>query len=178
MNQLGQLPVAPRTKAVTPSIAVTAPSTESEAQARQLDASLLAFAREVMTHDDAASEMPLRQFRVCMELVECARSMSVLSRELGVSLSAMTQIANRLERAGLVTRGFEDTDRRVRQLTLTPRARRMLRVRQESRISRIATLLERMPAAARVDALAAFDALRLAAAVNEKAGAELGGSPP
>ena len=61
MNQLGQLPVAPRTKAVTPSIAVTAPSTESEAQARQLDASLLAFAREVMTHDDAASEMPLRQ---------------------------------------------------------------------------------------------------------------------
>lgn len=177
MNQLGQLPVAPRTNAAAPSIAFDAPSAESEAQARQLDASLLAFAREVMTHDDAASEMPLRQFRVCMELVEGARSMSALSRELGVSLSAMTQIANRLERAGLVTRGFEDTDRRVRQLSLTPRARRMLRVRQESRISRIATVLERMPAATRAEALAAFDALRLAATVNENTGGEPGGSP-
>lgn len=179
MNQLSQLPASVRTKSAPPahSIAVATPSAESEAQARQLDASLLAFAREVMTHDDAASEMPLRQFRVCMELVGGARSMSALSRELGVSLSAMTQIANRLERGGLVTRGFEDTDRRVRQLTLTPRARRMLRVRQESRISRIATVLERMSPVARAEALSALEALRVAAAINESAGGENGSSP-
>lgn len=163
MNQLSQLPVAPRLKAGAVVADFSAPSADREAQARHLDATLLAFAREVMTHDDAASEMPLRQFRVCMELVEGARSMSALSRELGVSLSAMTQIANRLERAGLVTRGFEDTDRRVRQLSLTPRARRMLRLRQESRIHRIAAVLERMPPEARAGALAAFDALRAAA---------------
>lgn len=179
MNQLSQLPAVPRTKPASQahSNGVAAPGTKSEAQARQLDATLLAFAREVMTHDDAASEMPLRQFRVCMELVEGARSMSALSRELGVSLSAMTQIANRLERGGLVTRGFEDTDRRVRQLTLTPRARRMLRVRQESRISRIAAVLERMPPVARAEALTALEALRAAAAINESAGDETGSSP-
>lgn len=167
MNQLG-LSAVPRPRSAPPpngdaTRAEAPPSAECVAQARELDANLLAFAREVMTHDDAASEMPLRQFRVCVELVAGARSMSALSRELGVTLSAMTQIANRLERAGLVTRGFEDNDRRVRQLSLTPRARRMLHVRQESRIRRVASVLERMSPASRAETLAALSALSRAA---------------
>jgi DNA-binding MarR family transcriptional regulator len=165
MNQVAQFSAVSRSNAAVRPATAGGPCPVAEAQARQLDASLLAFAREVLTHDDAASEMPLRQFRVCMELVAGAQSMSALSRELGVSLSAMTQIANRLERAGLVTRGFEDTDRRVRQLRLTPRARRMLRMRQESRISRIAAVLGRMSPAARANALAAIEELRVAALV-------------
>ena len=39
--------------------------------------------------------------------------MSALGRKLGVSLSAMTQIADRLERADMVKRVAEDSDRRV-----------------------------------------------------------------
>ena len=47
--------------------------------------------------------------------------MSALSREFGVSLSAMTRIADRLERARLVKRVAEGGDRRIRHLQLTPR---------------------------------------------------------
>ena len=131
-----------------------------QAQARELDAILMALGRQILKDNDPVGELPLRQLRVCMMLWAGSRAMSDLSRELGVTLSAMTQIANRLERAGMVTRGFETTDRRVRQLSLTPRAQRMLHVRQESRISRIATVLDRIEPVARGKALAALDALR------------------
>lgn len=133
-------------------------------QARSLDTTLMAVARRVLADDDPAAELPLRQLRVCMALYDGPQSMSQLSRELRFSLSAMTQIADRLERAGMVTRWFEGTDRRVRRLRLTPRARRLLRLREEDRIRRIAAMLARMPVAARVSALQALDALRLAAA--------------
>ena len=53
---------------------------------------------------DLADELPLAQLRVCAVLSEGPRAMSVLGRELGVSLSALTQIADRLERARLVKR--------------------------------------------------------------------------
>jgi DNA-binding MarR family transcriptional regulator len=141
-----------------------------QAQARELDAILMALGRQILKENDPVGELPLRQFRVCMMLWAGSRAMSDLSRELGVTLSAMTQIANRLERAGMVTRGFEDTDRRVRQLQLTPRAQRMLRLRQESRVGRIATVLEQMEPVARAEALAALDALRSAAEASATIG--------
>ena len=74
--------------------------------------------------DDPAAELPLAQLRVCTILSDGPRSMSALSREFGVSLSAMTRIADRLERAGLVTRVARDDDRRVRRLQLTRAARK------------------------------------------------------
>jgi len=133
-------------------------------QACALDEMFKAIARHVLVDDDPAAELPLRQLRVCAALYEAPRSMSVLSRELGFSLSAMTQIADRLERAGLVTRGFDGPDRRVRRLRLTPRARRMLRLREEARIHRVANVLETMSPDAREALLSALDALRGAAA--------------
>lgn len=139
------------------------PSEAIVAQARELDETFKSLVRRVVVDDDPAADLPLRQLRVCMALYEGARSMSVLSRELGFSLSAMTQIADRLERAELVTRWFEGPDRRVRLLRLTPRARRMLRVREELRIRRVATVLEKMPSETREAALAALAALRQAA---------------
>ena len=57
--------------------------------------------RQLFSADDhLAAELPLAQLRVCGMLYDGPHPMSVLSRELGVSLSAMTQIADRLERAG------------------------------------------------------------------------------
>ncbi len=135
-------------------------ATGIEAQARDLDASLFAFARQVLSHDDAASDLPLRQLRICIALVDGPRSMSSLSRELNVSLSAMTQIADRLERAGMVERHTEGGDRRVRSLALTARARKMLRTRDEERIRRVVTVLEQMPAETRGEVLSAMAALR------------------
>ena len=59
--------------------------------------------------------------------------MSALSRDLGVSLSAMTQIADRLERASLVKRIAEGNDRRVRCLRLTPRGESIMQRREDVR---------------------------------------------
>jgi len=53
--------------------------------------------------NDPAVELPLAQLKVCSLLYGGPLSMSAWA-ELGVSLSAMTQIADRLERARLVKR--------------------------------------------------------------------------
>ena len=68
--------------------------------------------------------------------------MSVLSRELGVSHSAMTQLADRLERAELVNRVAQGGDRRVRCLQLTERGEKMMRQHDEIRVRRISKALE------------------------------------
>jgi DNA-binding MarR family transcriptional regulator len=154
---------------LTPATPESLPSETIVAQARALDGMFKGFARCVLIDDDPAAELPLRQLRVCAALYDAPRSMSVLSRELGFSLSAMTQIADRLERAGLVTRALDRPDRRVRRLRLTPRARRMLRLREEARIRRVAFVLQTMPDEAREAALSALDALRRAAAPEANA---------
>jgi DNA-binding MarR family transcriptional regulator len=113
-------------------------------QALQVDAMLKSLARKVLVDDDPAYELPIRQFRVCVALYEGARSMSELSRELGVSQSAITQLADRLETARLVVRGPVGDDRRVRSLQLTERARMMLKEREDRRLERVIAILDHM----------------------------------
>jgi DNA-binding MarR family transcriptional regulator len=137
----------------------TAKRESVHAQARELDRVFKSLARKVLT-DDPAAELPLRQLRVCLALLERPGSMSHLSRELGVSQSAITQIADRLEAAGLVARTPAGRDRRVRSLQLTPRARRMLRAREECHVKRVAVILERMSPEARCALLTSMRALR------------------
>jgi DNA-binding MarR family transcriptional regulator len=118
-------------------------------QSRELTSLFVSLTRQLLVVDDFVAELPLRQLRVCVVLYDGPRSMSALSRELGVSLSAMTQIADRLERARLVKRSFEGTDRRVRCLQLTPRGHRIMRLREEARIQRAQSVVERMPESTR-----------------------------
>ena len=166
MNKLALTPRFPSVAAPVDNRTAVSIPPGVQMQARELDAILMALGRQIWKENDAVGELPLRQLRVCMMLCGGSRTMSDLSRELGVSLSAMTQIANRLERAGMVTRGFEDSDRRIRLLRLTPEAEQMLRVRRENQIGRIATLLDRMEPVARAKALAALDALRAVAEMS------------
>ncbi len=142
---------------------VTPTDVTARAQARELNAIFKSLARKVLIDDDPAAELPLRQFRVCMALFDEPRSMTQLSRELGVSQSAITQIADRLQSAGMVTRLPDGGDRRVRSLQLTARARKMLRLREERRIERVMRILQGMSAAARNEVLASMAALREAA---------------
>lgn len=136
-------------------------------QARTMTDLLMSLMRDIFAVDDqAAAELPLRQLRVCAMLYEGSRSMSSLSRELGVSLSAMTQIADRLERAGLVKRSFEGTDRRVRCLQLTPRAQQIMRLREDSRVQRASAALEQLPPPERKNVLATLHALQIACAAT------------
>ncbi len=129
-------------------------------QARAVGAALLGLARHLLAADhDAAAELPLAQLRVCGVLYRGPRAMSALGRELGVSLSAMTQIADRLERARLVKRVAEGTDRRIRCLRLTPRGERIMRRREEARFRRILAALAQLPTGARTEVLEALERL-------------------
>ena len=122
----------------------------------------LSLTRHLLAVDDSAADLPLRQLRVCMLLHEEPRTMSWLSRELGVSLSAMTQIADRLERARLVKRHFEGGDRRVRSLQLTPRGIKIMQAREAARIDRAKFALERLSSEARVNVIEVLEVLRQA----------------
>ncbi len=165
MNQTAQIR---RRAGVTPDFTKSSePSTRGQACA--IDGIFKIIGRRILVHDDAASDMPLRQFRVCAALFESPRSMKELSIELGVSQSAITQIADRLEAAGMVTRGAVGEDRRVRSLELTARARKLLREREERRIERVQEILDQLSTA---DRLVVLEALKLFGAAAQ----ELGGA--
>jgi DNA-binding MarR family transcriptional regulator len=129
-------------------------------QARELDSVFKSLARRVLIDDDPAAELPFRQLRVCVALLERPRPMSDLSRELGVSQSAITQIADRLEASGMVARTLAAPDRRVRSLQLTARARKMLRQREDKHLERVSVILERMSPEARAALLNSMHLLR------------------
>jgi DNA-binding MarR family transcriptional regulator len=115
---------------------------------------------------DLAAELPLAQLRVCGMLNDGPRAMSVLSRELGVSLSAMTQIADRLERSGLIKRVAEPGDRRIKCLQLTRRGTAMIEKREAARIERLTAVLQHLSPQARQELLESLEALRGACAAE------------
>lgn len=124
----------------------------------------------VADHDPAA-DLPLAQLRVCGILTDGPRAMSALSRDLGVTLSAMTQIADRLDRAGWVRRVAEESDRRVRCLQLTPRGERMMKRRHQARVARVAAVLEQVPPEMRNEIRASLEALLAACTAAQFAAA-------
>jgi DNA-binding MarR family transcriptional regulator len=129
-------------------------------QAKAVADALLAVTREVFVPDnDLTSQLPVAQLRVCGLLYGRPRQMSAVSRELGISLSAMTQIADRLERAQLVRRVAEGTDRRVRRLKLTEHGEAIMRQRDTARVRRVRAVLERLSPEARREALSVLEML-------------------
>ena len=153
-----------RGSAVGPSLTV-APSIARDHcrhQAETAAALLRSLVSDLFYVEDSSSGMPLRQLRVCSMLHQRPRTMSEISGELGVSLSAMSQIADRLERAGYVTRVAGKLDRRVKRLRLTPRGEYAMRQREESRIGRISAVFAHLSGDERARALAALEALKRA----------------
>jgi DNA-binding MarR family transcriptional regulator len=114
--------------------------------------------------NDPAVELPLAQLRVCRVLCNGRQSISTISRELGVSLSAVTQIADRLERAKLIDRVADGGDRRIRCLQLTGRGEKLLRLHDEERIQRTAAMLGQLTPKAREKAATVMKTLGHAAA--------------
>lgn len=116
-------------------------------QAKMVTSALSRIIRRFFTidADDPATELPVAQIRVCSILRDGPRTMSALSHDLGISLSAITQIADRLERAGLVERTSMPKDRRVKSLRLTAYGVDVIGRRVEKRVGRIFEALMRMP---------------------------------
>jgi DNA-binding MarR family transcriptional regulator len=113
---------------------------------------------------ELADDLPLAQLRLCGVLSEGPRAMSALSRELGVSLSSLTQIADRLERARLVKRTAAEEDRRVRCLQLTARGAAMMRKRRDARLRHSLAVLEHLSTPERELVRTAMDVLVTACA--------------
>lgn len=132
----------------------------SAEQTKLLVNHVMALARQIFALEtDPDADLPVGQLRVCSILQSGARPMSSIGRGLGVSLSAMTQIADRLERARLVKRVAENGDRRVRCLQLTPRGEKIMRLREEKRLERASALLQYFAPQARTEVLAALETL-------------------
>jgi len=103
--------------------------------------------------NDPATELPITQVKVCSILREGPRSMSAISKELGISLSAITQIADRMERAGLVERVPDCEDRRVRSLQLTSSGLGITKKRFEMRVVLAERILEQLPEQKRAEVI-------------------------
>jgi DNA-binding MarR family transcriptional regulator len=132
----------------------------TRAQAKGVVDLLPAIMRQLFAGaDDPTEELPLAQLRVCNILQHGARSMSALSREIGVTLSALTQIADRLERAGLVHRVAEENDRRIRCLQLTPQGEKIMQLQASFRVQRVSDALNCLSAAERTAVLGALESL-------------------
>lgn len=78
-------------------------------------------------------------------LLEGDREVSVLAEQLGVSASAMTRLADGLERRGWVKRARDDGDRRRVTLVLTPPGRREATRLRSATERTVAAVLERVP---------------------------------
>jgi DNA-binding MarR family transcriptional regulator len=112
--------------------------------------------------DHPANELPLAQLRVCTILQAGPRTLSAISEDLGISVSATTQIADRLERAGLVERIAGVDDRRMKYLQLSPQGVEMMRTRRDIRVRRSLVALEHLTPEMRQTTLEAMRALLVA----------------
>jgi len=130
-------------------------------QAEAITRFLPKLARGMFTIDenDPGMVIPVAQMRVCSILREGPRSMSALCKELGISHSAITQIADRLERSGMVERVPESADRRVKSLQLTPHCMEVMRLRSEKRLKRVRETLKLLEPEARESVVSALEAL-------------------
>jgi len=148
------------------------PDDEIKLQAAQLEQLLPGLARRLFTvePDHPLADLPIAQLRVCSLLLQHgARPMSQVGDELSISLSAVTQLADRLERAGLVTRIAESApgcDRRTKRLCLTPRGEMLMISRRALRLARTEAALRHLPAVSRRAVLDALETLLDAAATG------------
>jgi DNA-binding MarR family transcriptional regulator len=130
-------------------------------QAEQLECLLPKLMRRLFTleADHPAMELPLAQLRMSLILYSGPRPITSLSEEMSISVSAATQIADRLERAGMVERVSDNEDRRIKNLRLTTTGAEIMRSRQETRVRRAAETLAGVPEATRKEAVRIIQAL-------------------
>jgi len=138
---------------------------EVEQQATHLEAILPVLMARLFRLDPEhpLSEMPLAQLRICVYLQAGPQSMSTISEEFKTSVSAVTQMADRLERGGFVERTVGSDDRRQKILRLTEYGAEVMRSRREMRVGRLLETLQRMSPEMRETLLEAMDAFREAA---------------
>ena len=129
-------------------------------QAAELEAMVPQVLRRLFAATNGTlEELPLAQLRICNILQTGPRSMSAIGEEIGISVSAVTQIADRMERSGLVERASSVEDRRLKHLSLSRHGETLMRERRERRVRRVVNVLQHLNEKDRVALMAALHQL-------------------
>ena len=105
---------------------------------------------------DIANELSVAHLRACNALYESPKPISELATELGITNSAATQLADRLQRSGLVERVVSQQDRRVKLLHLTESGIQRIGARRNRRVDRMVLALDKLSEEQREAALTAM----------------------
>lgn len=85
------------------------------------------------------------------------------ARRFGITLPAVTQVADRLEAKGFLRRSEDPRDRRQVRLSLTPGGERLARELEDLQVKGLGRVLERLTAADRKDVIRGIERLVSAA---------------
>lgn len=127
----------------------------------RLEALLPQIMRVLFHHDedDPLGHLSMAQLRIMRLLYVHPVMTSEVSEDLGMTPSAVSQTASRLEKMGLIERQPDARDRRIRRLGLTEDGIRRMRERQTLRVTRALAVLNSIPASHRRRLIAALDEL-------------------
>jgi MarR family transcriptional regulator, organic hydroperoxide resistance regulator len=107
--------------------------------------SRLIYRVRVLHNRYTVDEITDTQFIVLRSLRKGPGNTSFLAHMLGVTLSAVTALINRLHRMGLVTRERHEKDRRQVWITITPKGLKLLGEVEEKRNLLLALYLAHVP---------------------------------
>ena len=96
--------------------------------------------------EDPLADMPVGQLRMLRMISDGHTSPSEISHVTGLTASAVTQMVNRLENAGMVARVEDQDDRRHRRLQLSDEGAKMVRFRQGLRVQSAVRALDALSA--------------------------------
>jgi DNA-binding MarR family transcriptional regulator len=105
-------------------------------RAIKLEALVPRLIRSMFQHKEDSQwiELPVGQIRMMRLLYAGPSTPSELSSQLSLSVSAVTQVANRLEAQGFIERSEDCEDRRVRHLRLSARGHSLMYRRHTARV--------------------------------------------
>lgn len=131
------------------------------AEAADLEDLLSRLARRmfVLVPNHPTMKMSVNQLRTCSILMHGPRSITSLGNELGVKLSNVSQIVERMVRIGIVDRYETRDDGRLRLVKLTNKGLDAMESRKRYRIARAANALARVEATKRDAILFALHSL-------------------
>lgn len=115
--------------------------------------SRLIYRVRVLHNRYTVDEITDTQFIVLRALRKGPCNTSFLAHMLGVTLSAVTALINRLHRMGLVTRQRHEKDRRQVLITITPKGLKLLSEVEEKRNLLLALYLAKVSAEERIQLL-------------------------
>lgn len=94
--------------------------------------------------EQAIAELTLPQLRILRTLLESPRTASEVADLLGFSASGLSQLAQKLESAGLIVKSKDEHDARIKHLALTKKGMSLMEKRRACRVEQAKSVLERL----------------------------------